>query len=111
MMLALSGLMMGGMGTGMNYAPERRYNPPPRKLTPEEELAELDKRQAKFIAELEIHNVNRKANFPKFKEFIVYGLPIIASNLKNAYKNMNSLMRSNLIQIKEQSDVQVQNEG
>jgi hypothetical protein len=95
---------MSGMPMGGGSAPRQR---PQRKLSPEEEAEVLVQRQATFMADLEKHNANRKANFPKFKEFEVYGLKIIAFSLKNAIRDMNSLMRSNLIQIK-QEDVQVQ---
>jgi hypothetical protein len=98
MMLAMA--MMGGMG-GMSSGYSAPRQRPQRKLSPEEEADFLKERQAKFLSDLEKHNVNRKANFPKFKEHIVYGLPIIAHSPKNAVRDMNSLMRQNLIQIKE----------
>lgn len=99
MMLAMSAMMGGGMG--MSSPEPRRYRPNPKPLSPEEEAEVIKERQAKFMVDLEKHNINRKANFPKFKEHIVYGLPIIAFSQKNAIRDMNSLMRQNLIQIKE----------
>jgi hypothetical protein len=100
MMLAMSAMMGAGMGMPRMEEP-RRYRPNRKPLTPEEEAKLLEERQAKFMADLEKHNANRKVNFPKFKEHIVYGLPIIAHSPKNAVRDMNSLMRQNLIQVKE----------
>lgn len=92
--------MMSGMGgTQQRFQEPRRYNPPPRKLTPEEEEAELKKRKDKFLSDLEQNNINRKKNFPSWKEYDVYGLKIVASNTKNAIRNMQSLMRENYISI------------
>jgi len=102
-MFSAMAMMMGGMPTGGYSAPRQK---PQRKLSIEEEAKELENRKVKFTAELERCNSERKSNFKKFKEFEVYGLKIIAFNSKNAMRDMNSLMRSNLIQI--QQDVQVQ---
>jgi hypothetical protein len=100
MMLAMAGLMGGfnEMPNGRSSTPRKRPEP---KLSPEEEAKVLAERQVKFIANLEKHNAERKKNFPKFKEHEVYGLIIIAHSPKNAVRDMNSLMRQNLIQIKE----------
>lgn len=100
MLFAMSMMMggMSGMPMGGGSAPRQR---PQRKLSPEEEAEVLKERQAKFLTDLERLNVERKNNFKKFKEHEVYGLKIIAFSPKNALRDMNSLMRQNLIQIKE----------
>lgn len=103
MMLAMAG-MFGGMPMGMGGTSTPRQKPQ-RKLSPEEEAKELENRQAKFTADLERFNATRKVEFPKFKEFEVYGLKIIAFSLKNATRDMNKLMRQNYLAIKTESDV------
>ncbi len=86
---------------GISLVPEKRYNsPPPKKLSPEEIEKEIEKRKAQFLLDLEQNNVDRKKNFPNWKEYIVYDLVIIASNPKNAVKNMHSLMHKNHLAIK-----------
>jgi hypothetical protein len=98
LMLAMAGMMgMGGMPT---YSEPKRYSPP-RKLTPEEEAVELENRKAKFLADLEKHNEQRKKDFPKWKEYEVYGLKIIASKQHNALRDMKRLMRYNYLAIPE----------
>lgn len=99
-MLTLMAMTAMFGGTGMAFNEPRRYNhAPPRKLSPEEETEELERRKTKFLSELDEHNEERKKNFPKFKEHIVYDLTIIAFNQKNAVRDMNALMQSNHIQI------------
>ena len=97
MMMAMAGMMGGLENPSM---PEPKQRPKPRKLSPEEEVIELEKRKEKFFLDLAIHNEERKVKFPKFKEFEVYGLPIIAFSLKNATRDMNSLMHQNQISMK-----------
>jgi len=99
MLLAMAG-MFGGMPMGVGSTPRQK---PQRKLSPEEETQELEKRTAKFTADLEKHNAERKKNFPKFKEWEVYGMKIIAFSQKNAMRDMNRLMRSNHLTVKVES--------
>ena len=98
MVMAMSAMMgMGGMPT---FQEPKRYSPP-RKLSPEEEAVEMEKRKAKLLTDLEQHNADRKKNFPKFKEFVVFDLIIVAHSQKNAYRDMKSLMRYNGLSVEE----------
>mgnify|MGYP001567219339 CR=1 FL=1 len=93
-------MAMGGMGMEMP-AQRTKYKPQPRPLTPEEEVIELEKRQAKFLLDLVKHNDERSKNFPKWQMYDVHSLLIVASNQKNAIRDMNFLMRLNLIEMRE----------
>ena len=99
MLMAMS-MMLGG-ASGMPSMPSPQPRPKPRKLSPEEEVVELEKAKEKFLIDLQKHNEERNKNFPKWKEFEVHGLFIIASNQKNAYRDLTILMRQNSISIKE----------
>lgn len=99
-MYAAMAMMMAG-ATGMAGMPSLESpRPKPRKLTPEEEEKLLQERMNKFISSLEQHNIERKKNFPKFKEFVVFDLTIIAFNSKNAVRDMNILLNSNGLSLK-----------
>jgi len=99
MMMAMATMFAGMSGMDMPRLPRERQRP--RKLTPEQEEKELEVRQEKFLLDLEKKNQERKKDFPKWKEYEVYGLMIIACNPKNAYRDINILMQSNGIAVKD----------
>lgn len=98
-LLMAMAMMMGG-SVGAPPRGEPNYYKPKRKLTPEEEAQELEQKKVKFLSDLEKQNGERRILFPKFKEFEVHGLIIVAFNQKNAIRDLNILMQNNLIQIK-----------
>jgi len=103
-MLAMAALMGGMGGIGLPSMPEpNRYKPEKRKLSPEEEAIELEKRQAKFIVDLEKNEAERKKNFPKWKQFEVHGFSITASNQKNAFRDIGFILKRNGISISEET--------
>jgi len=97
-------MLMGGMGGVLSsMSSPNRYKPEKRKLSPEEEAIELEKRQAKFIVDLEKSEVERKKNFPKWKQFEVHGFLITASNQKNAFRDIGFILKRNGISIVEET--------
>ncbi len=99
--------MMGGLGGVNGVLPTlkepNRHKPKKRELSPEEEAVELEKRQAKFLVDLEKSNVERKKNFPKWKQFEVHGFLITASNPKNAFRDIGFILKRNGISIVEET--------
>lgn len=88
--------MAAMLGGGYSPQPTRSYSPRLKPTTPEQD-------NEKFEAALKRKNKERKENFPKFKEWEVYGFRIIAFNQKNAVRDMNTLMRENYIPIPKES--------
>ena len=92
--LAMTMLMTGGKMPKMFYdEPKKAYI----KLTPEEQEVELQRQKEKFVLNLNKHNEERRLNFPKWKEFDVNGFMIIASNEKNAHRDLSFLINRNLV--------------
>ncbi len=96
--MAMAAIMGGVSGSGMSL-PRQRYKPQPRKLSPEEEVIELEKRRAKFLLSLEKHNSERMTDFPKWKQYDVHGFSIIASSEKNAIRDIGFLLNQSGIYI------------
>lgn len=92
--LALA-MLMGGMNPmgGAVSTPKRK--PETREMTEEE----LKKRLEKFTLDLKTVNDERLRNCPKFKQFEVHGFIIIAFNQKNATRDIDNLLKRNLIEI------------
>lgn len=91
--------MFGGMSGAMSIGSYHRNRPEPRKLSPEEEATLLEKKRAEFLIDLEKSEVERKKNFPKWKQYSVYGLMITASNEKNAIRDMGFILKRNSLSI------------
>ena len=103
MMMAMASVLgIAGGGLGMTM-PETRLPSRPKKhvLSPEQEAELLGKAKEKLFLDLATQNLERSQKFPKFKEFEVYGLPVIAFSLKNAKRDLEILMKKNLIGIKQ----------
>ncbi len=96
---------MGGLGFDKPMLGTPQPKSQPRKLSPEEEAEELERRKNQFLLDLDKHNTERKQTFPKFKEFEVHGLIIVAFNQKNAIRDMSFLMQKNLIAIKKDEEI------
>lgn len=103
MMMAMASVL-GGAGSGLvggDFSPPTpQPRPKKRVLSPEEEAELFEKAKEKLFLELASQNLERSQKFPKFKEFEVYGLPVIAFNLKNATRDLENLMKHNGIGIK-----------
>lgn len=91
--LFMMAAMMGGVPMGSLHA-QRRSQP----LTPEQEAIELERRKAKFLEDLEVHNTHGVVN-KHWKMFEVHGLNILAYNQKNAHKALMGLMNRNGLSI------------
>ncbi len=102
MMMAMASVLGGaGSGLGGDWSPPTpQPRPKKRVLSPEQEAELFEKAKEKLFLELASQNLERSQKFPKFKEFEVYGLPVIAFSLKNATRDLENLMKQNRIGIK-----------
>lgn len=89
LMMAMMSLAMAcdpGMARAFSQPLGRRREPQPRQLSEEEIQAITEQKTNEFAAKLDKWNATRSLEFPQWKALEVSGLPIYASNLKNAHK-------------------------
>lgn len=102
MMMAMASVL-GGAGSslvGGDFSPPTPPSKPKKRvLSPEQEVELFEKAKEKLFLELASQNLERSQKFPKFKEFEVHGLPVIAFSLKNATRDLENLMKQNRIGI------------
>lgn len=104
MIMAVASVIGGaGSALGGDWSPPTPAHKRQRRveLSPEQQLELLEKAKEKLFLELASQNLERSQKFPKFKQFEVYGMPVIAFSLKNAQRDIEILMKRNLIGIKE----------
>lgn len=89
--MAMAAMLGGGMPTGRRESYSSRSKPKP--------MLSLEERKEKFLSDLKRNNDERKTSFPKFKEWQVYGLTIVAHSQKNAVRDMNKLMHYHNLEI------------
>ncbi len=76
-------------------APARR--PQPRQMSEEQQKKLFEK----FEKTLAFQNAERKAKFPKFQTFIVYGLEVVAFSQKNAHRDLTNMLKGHGMRIVE----------
>ena len=87
-MLAMCGMFSGGAG----MAGVKTVSRPERNRT---KSLSLEERTENFEKARDKHNMETLQRFPKWQVFIIDGFGIVASNLKNAHKQLNLLVKSN----------------
>lgn len=100
MFMALAMAAMAGDSGARSFMKsmnEKPYNPP-RKLSPEELADEMNKRRDNFYSELVKHNASKGKEFKNWKVYdIGNGIEIVSSNIKNARKTFQRLLRENYL--------------